>query len=259
MKMAKFFIVLALVCFVLLGTPKVAQADANSASRLLEEQVLQVIRNHPEVVVQSIQDYQRQQQDKQQQVRDATLQELKSNPEKFIAESPTEGEFSQNILIEFSDFQCVYCAKVRTTLNRFMTKHKNDVKLVYKHYPLSQIHPEAMAAARAAWAAGQQGEFWQYHNALFENQNNLSDPLYIRIAKKLQLDIERFDRDRNDDNANDTIQKDVELAEKLGIMSTPFFVLNGETFSGAVQLSELESLLTRSQQSVDEAAGKNET
>ena len=102
-----------------------------------------------------------------------------------------------------------------------------------------------MPAAKAAWAAQQQGKFWEYHNALFEQQKQLSEELYGAIAKNLNLNLEKFNSDRNSPAAEAAIEKDIQIAQTLGIDGTPFFILNGETFSGAVELSEMETILAK--------------
>jgi protein-disulfide isomerase len=126
-----------------------------------------------------------------------------------------------------------------------MASHENQVTLVFKFLPLTQIHPEAMPSAKAAWAALQQGKFWEFQDALFAQQDKLGEPLYIATAKALNLDLKRFDQDRKSDAASAAIQKDVDMAEKLGVSGTPFLVMNGEPISGAAQLSELEALLAK--------------
>jgi protein-disulfide isomerase len=147
--------------------------------------------------------------------------------------------------MEFSDFQCPYCAKSHETLKQFMAKHQDRVTWVYKFLPLTQIHPEAMPSAKAAWAAGQQGKFWEYHDALFTQQDKLGEPLYVATAKALNLDLKRFDQDRKSDSASAAIQKDIDMAEKLGVSGTPFLVMNGEPIPGAAQLADLEGLLAK--------------
>ncbi len=209
----------------------------------LEETVLEIIRQNPEVLIESVQAYQKQQQEKQQQALQSFAAELKTNPQTIIADSPTTGSRSQKtILLEFSDFQCPYCQKAYETVEEFMAMHP-DVTLVYKHFPLSSIHPQALAAAKASWAAQQQGKFWDYYSALFEEQEDLGDELYMELAENLDLDIEQFERDRNSRNADVAIAEDMELAVKIGIQGTPLFVLNGQVFSGAIPLSVLEEAL----------------
>lgn len=209
----------------------------------LEEQVLEIIRQHPEVVIESLQAYQKQQQEDLKAQRQAFSQELKTNPQALIGDSPTLGSPKANVvLIEFSDFQCPYCAKVRETIEEFIAKHGNEVLFVYKYLPLTSIHSQALPAAQAAWAASQQGKFWEYHDALFGQQEKLSEELYLEIAKTLNLNLEKFNSDRN--NATTAIERDIQLASKLGLEGTPSFVMNDTFFSGLVELSDLEELLS---------------
>ena len=239
-----FLLYVSLVSLMLVLSP--SPVFASDLNLDVEQQVLQVIRKHPEVILESIRDFQKQQQKKEKQEKLSLLQSIKNNRKQFIRDSPTLGrKNSKEILIEFADFQCPYCADVHSTLKQFVANHEDDVMLVYKHYPLVQIHAESMTAATAAWAAHQQGKFWQFHDFLFVHQNQLGESLYLQAAKDLELDLTRFEQDRKSQDAHTAVQKDVELAEKLGISGTPFFVMKEETFSGAVQESFLENKLAR--------------
>ncbi|MBO9998421.1 MAG: DsbA family protein [Cyanobacteria bacterium SID2] len=212
----------------------------------LEEQVLQVIRDNPEVILESVQAYQQQQQDEKQQARQAFLQKMVEDPAFVIGDSPVKGADAREIvMLEFSDFECPFCARAHSTVKEFMAKYGDRVTLTYKHLPLVAIHQQALPASRAAWAAQQQEKFWEYYDALFENQDRLGDELYVEIATDLDLDLEQFDRDRNSDEALRAIQKDLEMADELGLSGTPAFFINGEAISGAVDLSEFEAALDR--------------
>jgi protein-disulfide isomerase len=232
---------LIVMCLGLFGwiPPAIADID-NSQDRLFEEQVLEVIRAHPEVVLESLKTYQRQQAQEQQVQQANVAKELLAHPADLVGDSPAQGFSDQILLVEFSDFQCPYCAREQQVLKQFVDNHPNEVTFVYKHLPLTQIHNEAMSAAKAAWAANQQGKFWPYHDELFNNRNNLGEDLYLSIANQLDLDLERFNRDRAGEAASNAIQQDIELAKKLGVRGTPFFLMNEETFSGAVPLNEIE-------------------
>lgn len=234
------------LCIVLISRWLPEQAGASEITPQLREQVLQIIRENPEAILESVRAYQQKQQDQQKQSRQSVLQQMQANPKATIGQSPTLGAKNGKILlVEFSDFQCPYCAKAHETLKEFMAKHGDSVTLVYKHLPLTSIHPNALPAAKAAWAAGQQGKFWPFHNALFENQSQLGEDFYRATAKSLGLDGAKFDRDRASKAAEAAINQDLELAEKLGIDGTPFFVMNGEAFAGAVDLSDLEGAIAR--------------
>ncbi|NEP63291.1 MAG: thioredoxin domain-containing protein [Symploca sp. SIO2G7] len=238
MKQALKQTVLLLLCLACLFYSLPAQAAT------LEEKVLQIIRDNPEVIIESVQAYQQQQQQQVQQTRQAFLEELKTNPKAVIGSSPTTGatEF-KTVLLEFSDFQCPFCAQAQKTLKPLIAKYQDEVTLVYKHFPLASIHPQAMSAAKAAWAADKQGKFWEYHDALFSQQDELGEELYLDIAQTLNLDLEQFNYNRNSNAADTAIQQDLQLAAKLELSGTPFFLIQSENFSGAVQLSAIEKVL----------------
>jgi protein-disulfide isomerase len=232
------------VCLVFIGCSPAQSGGGNPVDPKLKEQVLQIIRENPQAILESVQAYQKQQQEALKAARQSFFDQMKSNPKSAIGDSPTTGAASQQIvLLEFSDFQCPFCARAHDTVKQFMAKHQDKVTLAYKHFPLTSIHPQALPSAKAAWAAQQQGKFWEYYNALFEGQKQLGEELYGSIAQKLNLKLDKFNSDRNSPAAEAAIQKDLQLAQSLGIEGTPFFIMNGKTFSGAIQLAEMESIL----------------
>lgn len=234
---------LLVLCFTLFSGSTPMQA-ASQSSPQFKEQVLQIIRENPEAILDSVQVYQRKQQAAQQQEQQAFLQQTTTNPKAVIGTSPTTGaKAGKVLLVEFSDFQCPYCSKAHAILQPFMAKHSDVVTLVYKHFPLTSLHAEAMPAAKASWAASQQGKFWEFHDALFTHQDQLGEPFYQATAKALSLNLKRFERDRT--IAEAAIQQDIDLGQKLGLSGTPFFVMNGETFPGVSSADELEQTLAR--------------
>jgi protein-disulfide isomerase len=205
----------------------------------LEQQILQVIRKHPDVLLEVLQKYAIEQQQKEQQAQAETTKLARKDLKSSIGDSPTMGAKDRKIvMVEFSDFQCPYCSSASGEVKKFMAKHKDKVTLVYKHFPLTQIHPEALPAARAAWAANKQGKFWEYHDALFANQAKLGEPLYLETATKLKLDLKKFNADRK--IADGVIVKDFTLGRKVGVEGTPTFFLNGEVVAGSASLADLE-------------------
>ena len=214
-----------------------AQAESD-----FEQQVIDVIRQHPKVIIDAVQSYQQQQRDEQKAAQIAFAQDLLTQPEEIIGTSPRTNEIDDRaILLEFSDFQCPFCAKAYEEVKVFVDQHPDQVALVYKHLPLRSIHSQALPAATAAYAAQQQGKFWEFHNALFEHQDRLGERFYRKTARKLRLDLEQFERDRA--QAMATIQQDIDLAHKLNISGTPFFVFQGQVFRGAVSADKFEALL----------------
>jgi protein-disulfide isomerase len=216
------------------------------AETIEETQILQVIRSHPKDILDSLISYQQEQDSSQAEARIQVVRSVTENPRSLIAQSPKQGGiFSQKTIVEFSDFQCPFCAKAHEELNQFSKQHP-DVQVVYKHLPLVQIHDQAMPAAKAAWAAGKQGKFWEYHDELFSNQEHLGDPLYETIAQDLHLDLDRFNHDRASKSAIEAIEADLKWAGQLGATGTPFYVLVGpkdtQILTGA-SLNDLEQAI----------------
>jgi protein-disulfide isomerase len=164
----------------------------------------------------------------------------------LIGTSATKGNpNAQVVLFKFSDFQCRYCAVSAAQMKNFTGNHEDDLLYVYKHFPLNQIHPEATPAAKAAWAAGQQGQFWLYHDGLFAHQDRLGEDLYIELAEAMQLDMEQFNRDRTSPEAEAAIQQDLELAQRLQLRGTPSFIMNDLFIPGGAPPQLFEEIFNR--------------
>jgi protein-disulfide isomerase len=219
-------------------------AQTVKVSPQLEKQILEVLRKHPEVVFEVLQKYAIEQQQKEEKARTEALKNLRKNTKAMVGSSPTTGAKDRKIvMVAFSDFQCPYCASADKSIKQFMAKYKDKVTLAYKFFPLTQIHPEALPAARAAWAANKQGKFWEYHDALFANQNKLGETFYLDTAKSLKLDMAKFNADRQ--IADNSIVEDFKLGRKLGIDGTPTFLIDGEVVTGAASLADLETAFAR--------------
>lgn len=135
-------------------------------------------------------------------------------------------------LVEYSDFQCPACAAYFPVVEQVVGKYKDQVSFEYRHYPLTTIHRNAFAAARASEAAGKQAKFWEMYRLLFANQSAWKDsgdprPLFINYAKQLGLDRNRFTADFASSQTNNAINASVAEFNKRGLpQSTPTFLLN---------------------------------
>ncbi len=219
-------------------------AQKTKVSPQLEKQIIEVIRRNPAIILEVLQKYAIEQQQKDQKAQAEKLKQLRSNTKALIGDSPVMGAVDRKIvMVEFSDFQCPFCSTANQNVKQFMAKHKDKVTLVYKYFPLTQIHPEALPAARAAWSANRQGKFWEYHEALFANQAKLGESFYLETATKLKLDLNKFNADRQ--IADAAIVKDFKLGRDLGIDATPTFIINGEVISGAATVADFEKALAR--------------
>ncbi len=149
----------------------------------------------------------------------------------------------KNILVEYSDFQCPSCKSAHDFLKSIEASGSADlditkkVTLVFRYFPLYQIHDKANVSAYAAEAAGLQGKFWEMTNLLFDNQqswstsNDFQKEYFLNYAKELKLDIDQFKKDSESTEVKNRVTEDLREAEQMGVDSTPTFFLNGQKVS----------------------------
>ncbi|HDH04124.1 MAG TPA: hypothetical protein ENG75_02150 [Nitrospirae bacterium] len=130
-------------------------------------------------------------------------------------------------IVEFSDFQCPYCAGLQSTLQQVLKAYPDSVRLVLKDFPLS-FHKYAKDAARAARAAGEQGKYWEMHDLIFENFKGLNSDIFKKFAEKLNLDLNKFMADYKSGKYDNLIQQDINLGKSLGVTGTPTLFVNGK-------------------------------
>ncbi len=142
---------------------------------------------------------------------------------------------SKVVLIEYGDFQCQGCKTYAAPVKNLVDKYDGKVAFAYRHFPLTQIHPNARGAAAAAEAAGMQDKFWQMYELLFENQQEWSvaqpterTELFATYARQLAMDEEKFKTDLADPRITQKINFDVALARMNEVTGTPTFLLNGK-------------------------------
>ncbi|HEX2271230.1 MAG TPA: thioredoxin domain-containing protein [Pyrinomonadaceae bacterium] len=159
--------------------------------------------------------------------------------------SPARGaEKAAVTIVEFSDFECRFCREVQPVLQQIMENYGKDVRLIFKHLPL-EGHQNSLPAARAAYCAGEQDRFWQFHDALFA-AGDLSPPgLLDQIATGLGLSVPRFRACLDSEQSRTAIVKDMEIARSLRIDSTPSFVVNGKLFKGALGFADFRKIVER--------------
>ena len=146
-------------------------------------------------------------------------------------------------IIEFSDIQCPFCTRHHNTMKQLLEEYPQDVKWVFKHFPLDSIHPQARKAAEASECAGDQGKFWEYLDHLFDNQNQLGSSFYISAAEELGLDKDKMksciDTGKFKKRVNDNYQEGL----KYGVRGTPGNFINGISSPGAIPFSQLEAMV----------------
>lgn len=146
--------------------------------------------------------------------------------------APTRGPQGAVVeIVEFSDFQCPYCAQAIPVIDSLLSAYPDDIRYVYRHFPL-HIHEHAARAAQAALEAQRQGAFWRYHDLLFESPGALSDPELVRYAEELGLDAEAFRRALAQGTHQARMHEDMELGQSLAVTGTPTFFVNGFRLQG---------------------------
>lgn len=140
--------------------------------------------------------------------------------------------FAPITVIEYSDFQCPYCAEAFSSLKQVMANYGQNIRLVFRNFPLMQ-HPYSNLAASVAEAAGLQGKFWPMHDLLFNRQKSWTQQtdvqnIFTGYAQELNLDLNKFKNDLNSPEVKNKIQADVDKANQIGVNSTPSFFINGQ-------------------------------
>ena len=135
-------------------------------------------------------------------------------------------------IVEFTDFECPFCGAVQPALQQVLQQYPNQVRLVFKNYPL-QFHRNAKRAHLAAMCAEEHGKFWEYRNHLFQNQRALQKSDLLRYAEGLGLNLDSFQRCLEEEKYLPRIQEDFKEGLQLGVHGTPAFFINGRLFSGA--------------------------
>ncbi len=160
---------------------------------------------------------------------------------------PSVGPADASItIVEFSDFQCPFCKRFQDeTSKALMDAYPGEIRFVYRHLPLTSIHPEAFPSAEASMCANEQNAFWEYHDKIFENQDKLGRDLYLQIASDLKLGVTAFENCLNTGKYKDLVQQDSDFAINLGVQSTPTFFINGLALVGAQPLSAFTQLIDK--------------
>ncbi|MDX6569632.1 MAG: hypothetical protein QOH15_2210, partial [Gaiellales bacterium] len=151
-------------------------------------------------------------------------------------------------IVEYADFECPYCGRAEPALRDLVSEFGDDIRYVFRHLPLSDVHPHAQLAAEAAEAAGKQGRFWEMHDLLFAHQEALLPPDLLEYATELGLDSARIERELRYNEYAARIARDTESAELSNVSGTPTFFVNGHRHRGAYDLATLEAAVRAARQ-----------
>jgi len=159
------------------------------------------------------------------------------------AADPVRGNPSAPItIVEFSDYQCPFCARVNPTLAKVRETYGDRVKIIFKDYPLPN-HPQAPKAAEAARCAGEQQKYWEMHDAMFANQRALEVPMLKQTARAIGLNGAAFDQCVDSGKYAAIVESGTELGNKMGVNSTPTLYVNGRPLIGAMPFENFKQII----------------
>ena len=146
-------------------------------------------------------------------------------------------------LVEYGDYQCPHCGHAYPIIKKLQRHFGENLRFVFRNFPLESIHPFAFPAAVATEAAAKQNKFWEMHDAIFENQNNLDAHLFQELAEELDIEISQFKEDCNKQEVILKVENDFESGVHSGVNGTPSFFLNGSKYNGANEFDELHEAI----------------
>ncbi|MEI9852894.1 MAG: DsbA family protein [Sphingomonas sp.] len=142
-------------------------------------------------------------------------------------------------LVEYGDYECPYCAEAHPIVKRLRAQFGDRLRLVFRHFPLGAVHPNALRAAEVAEFAGAHGKFWDMHDLLYENQSQLGDRLYARLAQKLGLSVPALGEAVDEGLYEARVHEDFSGGVRSGVNGTPSFFINAVRYDGYYGEAEL--------------------
>ena len=155
------------------------------------------------------------------------------------------GAATGHLIVEYGDYECPYSRLAYRAIQRLQQELGERMRFAFRHYPLTEIHPHASAAAAAAEAAAVQGRFWEMHDVLFHGQKALDDPDMRRYAEQLGLDMDLFERDRVGLVVQGRVDRDVESGKASGVRGTPTLFIDGVRHRRSYDLDVLREKLAK--------------
>jgi protein-disulfide isomerase len=158
----------------------------------------------------------------------------------FPAKGPADAPVT---IVEFSDFQCPFCSRLLPALGQVVEEYGNQVRLVFRQFPLSSLHPDAQKAAEASLCANEQGMFWEMHDAMFENQQALGVEQLKATARSLGVEGTDFDSCLDSGRFATEVAADLQAGRAIGVNGTPALFINGRFLSGAKPFEDIAELV----------------
>ncbi|QNP47190.1 DsbA family protein [Diaphorobacter aerolatus] len=147
------------------------------------------------------------------------------------------------VLVEYGDYQCPACGAAYPLVQQIQQKFGDDVCLVFRNFPLVDMHPQAQSAAVVAEFAAKHGKFWEAHDALYENQRSLGESFYVELVNSLGLSSDDLKQAMQTDAFEQRIRRDIDSGLRSGVNGTPTFYVNGERFDTPGGFNDLPQVL----------------
>lgn len=160
------------------------------------------------------------------------------------ADDPSFGSNDAKVtIVEFADFQCPYSREESFVIRELATKYVDKIKVIYRDFPIDELHPQARLAAEAGGCANEQGNFWALHDKMFANQDRLSRDDLVGYAEQVGLDKEKFSACLDSGKFKDEVEEDWQAGHNAGVRGTPTFFINGKRIEGAIPRDVFEQIL----------------
>jgi protein-disulfide isomerase len=160
------------------------------------------------------------------------------------ANTPVKGKPGAKVrVVEFADFQCPYCSRAADTIKQLVAKYGDKVEFTYRHFPLRSIHPDAQRASEIAMCAGEQGKFWEAHDALYAHQDDLAEASAKKFVVDAGVDAGKLDECLTAGRGTTMVDEDFKAGEAAGVEGTPSFFVNGRSFAGNPNVTGLSQAI----------------
>lgn len=161
------------------------------------------------------------------------------------AEGPSRGPANAPItIVEFSDYQCPFCKRAEPIVKQVLERYPDKIRLVYRNFPLEQMHPRARPTAEAALCADEQGKFWEFHDKVFGG-SGLEETDLVAYGEAVGLDVPKFKACMAERRYKDKVDADAKAGREAGVSGTPAFFVNGILLSGAKPVEEFSAIIER--------------
>lgn len=159
-------------------------------------------------------------------------------------DDPSLGSASARVtIVEFADFGCPYSRESSFVVRELATKYPNEVRFIYRDFPIGELHPIAQQAAEAGECAQDQGKFWEYHDKLYQNQSSLTEERLVEFAVELNMNVFQFESCLESGRYADEVVEDYQAGVEAGVRGTPTFFVNGNRIAGAIPKEILETII----------------